>query len=149
PFFTGLFGNYAAGAALYRVNGGWNVLSLPVLVQDPRVRAVYPTASSPAFAYSGSYYLLDTINPGTAYWIKFPASQTLWLSGTSSHHDTLGLEQGWNMIGTVSDSVVTANVFTDPPGLIASHFFGFNQGYTTADVLVPGQGYWVRFSNTG
>ena len=149
PFFTGLFGNFAAGAAPYKVNGGWNVLSLPLLVQDPRETAVYPTATSPAFGYAGSYYLLDTINPGMAYWLKFPGPQTLWLSGTSNRHDTLGLEQGWNMIGTVSDTVSAAGVITEPPGLIASHFFGYNQGYAPTDVLVPGQGYWVKFSQTG
>jgi photosystem II stability/assembly factor-like uncharacterized protein len=149
PIFSGSFGNNATGATGYHVSAGWNILSLPLIPDDPRASAVYPTAISPAYAYSSGYVILDTIRRGNAYWMRFPASQTLWLTGVPYHDDTLTLQSGWNMFGTISDSVSAATIATDPPGLIVSRIFGYNQGYATTSALAPGQGYWVKVSEGG
>ena len=147
--FDGSFGNYAASAVPCGVVKGWNTLSLPLRPDAPRAADVYPTASSPPYAFAGAYIVLDTLSPGMAYWIKFRAPQTLWVTGTPSHDDTLALQAGWNMFGTISDSLVTTAISTDPPGLIVSHFFGYYHAYGTVSVLAPGQGYWVKLSQAG
>jgi hypothetical protein len=41
-------------------------------------------------------------------------------------------------------------VQTVPAGTRSSPFFAFNgEDYTAADVLIPGNGYWVKMSTPG
>lgn len=53
------------------------------------------------------------------------------------------------MIGSISSPVKTANITTNPPGLISSSYYRYNNGYYTADTIKPGSGYWVKVSSNG
>src|SRR5438309_5333618 len=53
------------------------------------------------------------------------------------------------MIGCISDSVPVGSVSTIPAGIIVSHFFAYNGGYATVDMLNPGKGYWLKSSQSG
>ncbi|HEY6191641.1 MAG TPA: hypothetical protein VI215_04855, partial [Bacteroidota bacterium] len=50
---------------------------------------------------------------------------------------------------TITDPVAVQSVASNPPGIIASRFFGYHSGYFSADSLLPGQGYWVKVNESG
>lgn len=135
----------------YAVNNGWNMASLPLTVSDPRKTVVYPTANSSAFAFdqTAGYVVRDTLNYGEGYWLKFPSPQNIPLTGYPILRDTINVTGGWNLMGSISQPVQVSAVL--PIGtFIQSPFYGFTlTGYTPADTLVPGLGYWVKVNQDG
>jgi hypothetical protein len=135
------------------VQPGWNLVSLPLDVQDPLVSAVYPTASSPAYSYSTltGYEATDTCRMGDGYWLKFPAGQVVNVAGGLVRRDTIAVERGWNIVGSLSSPFSVADVLSDPPGIISSDFFGYHAGgsYAIADSITPGGAYWVKMGQVG
>jgi len=64
---------------------------------------------------------------------------------------TIEVAQGWNIVGAGADSVDVGTITSDPPGIVLTDFFGFDQtsGYQNASTLAPGGGYWVKVSESG
>ena len=87
---------------------------------------------------------------GTGYWAKFPPSPSpAVIGGTALASDSIDVVAGWNLIGTISDTVDTAGIPSSPPGLRASPWFGYAGGYSEASRLIPGQAYWVKAGQNG
>ena len=65
--------------------------------------------------------------------------------------DTFDVGIGWNMIGSITYPVWVLNIASDPPGITTNEFFGYTAagGYSTADSIRPGYGYWVKASDAG
>jgi hypothetical protein len=116
---------------------------------DGSVGAVYPTASSAAFAYEAGYQAQSVVGPGQGYWLKFAGSQSVDLEGGAISADTVAVVQGWNIVGSLSFPVATASIQSDPGGLVTSPFYGYDAGYLNADTLQPGYGYWVKVAAAG
>jgi hypothetical protein len=135
----------------WQVNARWNMISIPVFVQDSSKLGLFPSASSSAFSYipNHGYAIRDTLGTGIGYWLKFPSQQVVNLSGVIRRIDTINVAQGWNMIGALSFPIAITAITTVPPGLVQSGYFGFNGSYQTTDTLQPMQGYWVKASQTG
>ncbi len=66
------------------------------------------------------------------------------MTGTVRMQDTIAVSAGWNMIGTISDSVQVGTIQQIPPTIISSQFYGYNEGYSPDTVLLPSRGYWVK-----
>ena len=47
------------------------------------------------------------------------------------------------------EDIPVSQITTTPPGIIATYFFGFEDGYYIADTLKSGKGYWVRVTEDG
>lgn len=131
------------------VNAGWNMVSLPVIVADPRAKSVFPTSSSSAFTYSNGYMPKDTLVTGVGYWLKFPSQQSVNTEGQLRIADTVNIAQGWNMVGSLSIPISKSSLVTIPPGIINSPFYGYNNGYQTADTLKPFKSYWIKSTQAG
>lgn len=132
------------------VSDRWNMLSVPLTVSDYRKSTLFPTAVSPAFAFQGTYVQKDTLANGIGYWLKFDSAQTVSMAGQMRSIDSINVQPGWNLIGSISQLVPVSTIISHPPGLIASQFFGYgSSGYVRADSIVPGKGYWVKVSGTG
>jgi len=142
---------FVAGEHVYELNDKWNLISLHVSVADARTTSIFPTAISGAYAYESVYTIRDTLEPGVGYWIKFYGAQNNGIAGTAIHLDTAELSVGWNMIGSVTDSAVvgTAQVQEIPPGIVTSHFFGYNGIYVSATAIREGKAYWVKANAPG
>ena len=111
---------------------------------------LFPTATSHAFSYQGtSYVQKDTLATGTGYWLKFPDSTTVNLTGSPLSSDSIALVSGWNLIGSIGSPLPVASITSNPPGMVTSRFFGYNGAYQTADTLIPGKGYWVKVNQAG
>jgi hypothetical protein len=129
----------------------WNMISVPLIVDDFRKTSLYPSAISKAFEYSGSYQIRDTLNLLGGYWIKFAATTPLEYAGKSISIDTVGVNNGWNMIGCLSYPVPTGHISLISPATISSPFFGYSgqSGYFPEDTLKPGRAYWLKVTNAG
>ncbi|MBI3195180.1 MAG: hypothetical protein HYZ34_12060 [Ignavibacteriae bacterium] len=63
--------------------------------------------------------------------------------------DTINVNPGWNMIGTISTRTIN-EIRSEPPGIITSVFYGYSTGgYSTKDTLIKGRGYWVKANQSG
>ncbi len=132
------------------VNAKWNMISLPMFVTDSSKTSLFPAATSQAFLYNGnSYVQKDTLAPGVGYWVKFAAPGTISFTGSQFLSETTAVQQGWNMIGSVSNSLPIGSITSSPPGITTSKFFGYNGTYITSDTIYPGKGYWVKTDQNG
>ena len=131
------------------VKSGWNMVSVPLTVQNGRKITLFPTATSSAYSYQGAYQVVDTLRNGTGYWLKFAGDQDIVITGAERALDSIPVTSGWNMIGSISDPVPVSAVTTNPGGIITSQFFGYSGSYTVADTIVPGRSYWIKVSADG
>ncbi len=130
---------------------GWNMTGIPLVVFDFAKAAVYPTATSNAFAYNNGYVVTDPLSNNRGWWIKFGGAQSITYEGDVIHHMEMVANNGWNIIGSISDPVQvgTAEVTSNPPGIIILPFFKYAPGYVATTTLEPGRGFWVRTSAAG
>jgi photosystem II stability/assembly factor-like uncharacterized protein len=131
------------------VRDRWNLVSLPVTVDDPLKSSVFPTATSPAFEFNEGYIEQDTLENRKGYWLKFSGNQNVTFRGLELSVDTIDVHQGWNLIGSVSYSLNVLTIGSIPPEIQASDFFEYNDGYRYVDFIEPGKGYWVKVEQDG
>lgn len=137
--------------ATVEIESGWNLLSLPLELTTTSLDEIFPTAISHAFQFGNGYLQTDSLEPYQGFWLRFSSSQTVTIEGELLTSDTIGVKSGWNLIGTISDTVSVASIQTEPPDILISDFFSFTiaSGYQQATELVPSKGYWVRSSSSG
>jgi len=134
------------------LQGGWNVVSLPVTVSDRRTTSVFPSATSSAFAFTPTGYVSkDTLDYGVGYWLKFASTQVVTLTGDLTTEDTIDVVLGWNIIGSISYDVPVDSIIQIPSGIVQSSYFGYqpSSGYGAATMVEPMKGYWVKVSQNG
>jgi photosystem II stability/assembly factor-like uncharacterized protein len=131
----------------FSLNDLWNLVSIPLAGVNGRKNLLFPTATSPAFAYApgAGYLLADTLLVGVGYWEKFSGAQTVSVAGTSIDSLTVSLTPPWNLVGGITREVSVGSLIQIPPGSIQS-VFGYNGSYFSATTIKPGQGYWMRCS---
>jgi hypothetical protein len=132
------------------VTSGWNLVSLPVVTPESLVTVLYPGATTNAFNFVGGAYNSSTLmGNGRGYFLKIGEAGTVSITGARIELDTTDVEEGWNMVGSITDTVPVSSITSDPGGLVTSGFFGFSDGYFNSDNIVPGRGYWVKASQAG
>jgi len=131
--------------------GKWNLVSLPMKVRDRSRRKAFPTAASNAFAFENSaYQIADSLRYGVGYWLQFSPSDTFGVVGIGAiTSDTIFVRAGWNMTGSVSRAAAISSITSEPPGMVTSNFFGYEDRYATTDSVRPGKAYWVKVSEDG
>ena len=141
----------ASTASSFSMTPGWNMLSLPLLVADGSRKTLFPHAVSKAFSYTvNGYTPFDTLRTGYGYWLKFDSVQTVTLQGAECVIDTITVQQGWNLVGSLSKPVLVSSILPIPPTITVSQFYVYNgSGYSYADTLVPWVGYWVKADRPG
>ncbi len=137
-------------SSTFNVEEGWNIVSAPLIADDMTVSSVFPNASSNAFGFitGQGYNQVSELSNGEGYWLKFPAAEQINIAG-SSYPGNVPVFAGWNLVGPFDYSVAVNDITSDPAGIIAGNFFGYNAGYITASTLEPGQGYWIKVSGDG
>ncbi len=136
------------------VSAKWNMVSLPVMPDNSLLDSTFPGAVSSAYSFNNGYTSSSSLTFGTGYWLKFPAKQTVEILGDDLASKLIPVEQGWNMIGTITYPVDPDGVTLYPSGggeveLNSFSFFGYQNGYQVADMLKPLHGYWVKVDNSG
>jgi hypothetical protein len=131
---------------------GWNLISNPVTnpVPGDSVRQLFPTSvNAYAFEFAAGYTQKYRLANGKGYWEKFPAAASNSITGTPRTRDSIAVSAGWNIIGSISNTVDTSTIVSVPPGIRASAWFAYAAGYTQTTQIVPGKGYWVKASAAG
>lgn len=151
---TGAPFNFATILSTVNVNvsiaAGWNMISNPVIAANDSLIVLYPTSLfGYGFSFSGGYVTDYTMENGTGYWGKFPGVTSQVVSGLPNTRDTIDVIAGWNLVGSVSNSVDTSTIVSIPSGIRASNWFGYAAGYVSAANILPGQAYWVKSNAVG
>jgi hypothetical protein len=137
------------GVTAVSVSNNWNLISVPLVLSNNLRTHIFPTAVSNAFSYEGSYVQKDTLRIGTGYWLKFDGADSVLISGYTLSADSVRVQTGWNLIGSLSDPLPVSLIATVPASMIASGFFGYSGAYVLADTIQPGQAYWVKVDSDG
>jgi len=127
----------------------WNLVSVPLTIDDYSTSQSFPSATGDAFSYHGGYQTDDTLENGVGYWLKFTSAHTIEMIGNPRLDDTISVDEGWNMIGSLSLSISVSHVGSIPGGIQTSNFYGYEEGYTPSSIIEPGKGYWVKVSQAG
>ncbi len=142
----------AGGSVSTNVVTGWNIVSNPVTTVDDSVLQLFPTS---LFEYGFRFVSGTGYDPeyemanGVGYWAKFPGATSVSFSGTAITEDSIDVVAGWNLIGSISISVDTADITFHPPSIMLNKSF-YSFPYGTGDpILVAGKGYWVKTSGAG
>lgn len=131
------------------VRNRWNMVSVPLTVNNYAKTALYPTATSAAFAYAGGYVSTSTLANGKGYWIKFGGNQSIPMTGFLRATDTVDVFTGWNLIGSISQSIPVSGITSLPLGIVTSQFFGYSAAYQRSVTIEPGKAYWVKVNQNG
>jgi len=143
-----IFENEVNNSATVNVSTGWNIISAPLEMENMNVENLFPDAASNAFGFEGSYIQVDELNTGEGYWLKFNEPIEYQFEG-SLPEANITLNEGWNIIGVYNSPVSTSAISTEPQNILESPFFGFDNGYSASETLLPGKGYWIKSSGEG
>jgi aminopeptidase N len=129
----------------------WNIVSVPMAVDDRRQVSLFPGSTSRAYHYGNGYHPADTLTPGEGYWVKYSAPETLEIAGTMIDHQAIPVNRGWNLLGSISTPTPVSTIGSDPPGIVTTGFYCYlgNGLYELEDTIKPGCGYWVKAGQAG
>ncbi len=128
----------------------WNLVSVPIRVANFATSLVFPSAVSSAYAFSdGGYSQAETLNNGHGYWLKFDTAQIIETTGGIIDVESVAVNVGWNLIGSMSFTVPVEGITSVPGEMTTSSFFGYEKMYNVVSVIDPGKGYWVNVSQSG
>ncbi|MBI5475254.1 MAG: T9SS type A sorting domain-containing protein [Ignavibacteriales bacterium] len=130
------------------IASGWNLLSIPVIAPDFRTVVLFPSAASKAFAYTNSYEIRDTLKTGPGYWVKFSTYDLVHLMGPIAVTETIQVNAGWNMIGSIGKLVAVSNIGLSS-GLTIGTVYKYTGSYQMVTTITPGFGYWVKANISG
>ncbi len=157
--FTNISSNHTIGATFelptvirtISMIDGWNIISVPLTVADARTSSLFPAAVSAGYGFDPAqgYVTYDTLRNGVGYWLKFPSAQNDSIRGFVRNQDSLTVYPGWNLIGSISNSVVVDSIIQIPSGIVLSNYYRYSGTYSSADTLQPGNAYWVKVSQNG
>jgi hypothetical protein len=88
------------------------------------------------------------LTTGAGYWLQFGGDEDIQICG-SLLGDTVQVQEGWNLFGIYEEDILVNQITTVPAGIIATYYFGFNDGYYISDTLKSGKGHWVRVTEDG
>ncbi len=130
---------------------GWNMASCPgdpvisdvaTLVKDTPVLPYVYTWNSDTQTYDQA----DTLQFGLCYWFAATQNTQLAIQYQPRAIAIYQVEEGWNMIGSVSGNVPVSSLTSNPASVVLPYVYGWNAAtgtYDIVDTIVPGGGYWV------
>ena len=128
----------------------WNMVGLPLIVEDTNVMSVFPDAVENTMYLFGEngYEQEQNLELGSGYWVRFDEQGSNTIFGELVYEIDVSLMEHWNMI---SGGSVSGGVFIDPSELIVPNtLYSFTEnGYDNANSIEPGLGYWVRSYGNG
>jgi len=99
---------------------------------------------------NAGYQTQSVMTIGKGYWVSLASQSSVTLNGDGiAVSDSIPVSDGWNLIGSINTPILASTIHSDPPGMITSHFFKYNNSYSVSDTIDPGSGYWVKVSGNG
>ena len=81
--------------------------------------------------------------------MKFSKNDTVGMEGVPLYIDTINVNAGWNMIGSITEPVSKYEIIAQPPGIITSDYYYYEGGYQTRDTIKPARAYWIKTNSAG
>ncbi len=131
-------------------NEHWNLIGLPLIVENSNVDVIFPTSNeNTLFSYGQGYVLENSLDNGIGYWLRFDSAGTSTLTGEILNEISISLYEGWNLITGLSEKISIYSA-SDPGNIIVENtLYGFSEGYFITDTLYTGHGYWLRAFQDG
>ena len=129
----------------------WNLVGLPLAVEDASYTTLFPESiEETLYSFGDGYDLETSLMHGEGYWLRFNEAGSTTINGISINELTISLSEGWNLISGASNPINILDI-QDPDGIIISGtVYGFTlSGYSNAEILEPGNGYWLRANSSG
>jgi len=129
----------------------WNMVGLPLEVEDAYYYTLFPYAQYyTLYAFDGIYQNVDNLQVGTGYLIRMgmPESNTISFTGGLIDSVTITLNEGWNIISGLSDTV-DVNILYNSDLVASGTIYGYQVVYYEASTIDPGRGYWARAWDDG
>lgn len=124
------------------LNDGWRLISAPI--------RPLCTRSLPSFGYDPSlgYTRTDTITSRLGFWQN--AAGPLFWAGGYIHQESVYVQKGWNLLGSISKSIPVDQITPSTDSLMVTGFYGYDgEAYFPTDSIHPGMGYWMKFRTDG
>jgi len=130
---------------------GWNLVGLPLEVENSSFVILFPESiEGTLYSFDDGYNLETSLTQGEGYWLRFDEAGSTTIDGTPINELTISLNDGWNLVSGLSEDISIYSVSDPGSIIIPGTLYGFNEdGYVEADILVPGEGYWVRAFEVG
>ena len=123
-----------------------------IMVSSPVAGAYEIDHSATLFSFSDRYEQADAISETKGYWMKSSDDSDfeLPIRGEGITETTISLNEGWNMIGSLSYGIPASSII-DPSGILtnAPVYHYSNGEYISVDELNPNLGYWLYASESG
>jgi Leucine-rich repeat (LRR) protein len=129
----------------------WNLVGLPVEVENPNYLTLFPDAiENTLFSFDGAYTPDSIMMEGEGYWLRFESAGNTTITGNTINELTISLNEGWNLISGISTPLNITDIQDTDGIIIAGTVYGFiTEGYSSAEIIEPGKGYWIRANNPG
>ena len=129
----------------------WNLLGLPLDVEDASYTALFPESiEGTLFSFNSGYISETYLTFGEGFWLRFPVSGSTTIVGAPVNALTISLNEGWNLISGITNPLNVSDIQDPDEIIIPGTVYRFTpQGYSNADILEPGRGYWVRANSSG
>jgi hypothetical protein len=134
------------------MNGGWNLVSVPLLQTDYTPSVVFPGKSGSVFEYNTAtkqYTTALTLACGKGYWVLYNTPATVDITGSAPGPLTTTVAHaGWSLVGSHEEILpVSLLVFSNGAYKSGSVFrYDSSPGqrkYVTTTVIEPGVAVWV------
>ena len=143
--------NCNQGSIMVDYLSGWNLVGLPLEVEDASYTILFPESiEGTLYSFEDGYISESYLTLGKGYWLRFTGAGSTTITGSPISELTITLTEGWNLISGITNSVDVSDI-QDPSGIIIPgtvYGFSFN-GYSNAESIEPGKGYWLRTYQSG
>ena len=129
----------------------WNLVGLPVEVENPYYLTLFPDAiENTLYSFDDAYTSDSIMILGDGYWLRFESAGNTTITGNSISELTISLNEGWNLITGISAPFDVIEINDPDEIIISGTIYEFTSGgYSNAEILEPGKGYWIRTNNSG
>ncbi|MEX0662974.1 MAG: right-handed parallel beta-helix repeat-containing protein [Balneolaceae bacterium] len=127
-------------------NTSWQLSSIPL------GSATVASEMATIFGYSNSYITTESLEHSKGYWIKTKTFDTEIIPAVGVGLDSTSviLNKGWNLIGSLSDTI-SVSVLKDVDEVLTNapvYSFSNNQ-YEETKQIIPNSGHWIFASDSG
>jgi hypothetical protein len=130
---------------------GWNLIGIPLSVEDHHYLTVFPTAIENTLFEFGDNSYISTFElfEGKGYWLRFSETGETPISGNHISSLEIDLAEGWNLISGLSESIMVIDIVDNNQIIVPNTVYYYEDGYFSANQLNPGMGYWLKTFDSG
>jgi len=135
---------------LVNYSSDWNMIGLPVLNNGTPYLNIFSDAiEGTLYSFQDGYVQGNELINGTGYWLRLSNQSLVTFTGEEINFLSLQLNTGWNLITGFTQAVSINSIYDPSDLIILGTLFEFDESYTPADELIPGNGYWIRSIGNG